>query len=922
MRIQLRHLDTASDWESSSFVLAQGEAGVALDTGEARFGNGSDVWENLPTSNGGVKSVAGRTGAVILTKDDVLLNNVDNTPDISKPISGPQQSAISNLQTQINNLAETGGVTAASIGLGNVDNTSDANKPISTATQAALNLKAPINNPIFTGNVQGITPAMIGLAQVNNTADLNKPVSTAQQTALDGKVSTNDPRLSDQRTPINGSVLNSSVATGAGISLDKTADSATRVAMQPAERTTLATIAPSAILFGEGVIKAGVNALASLPANPTNAVMIGIGANALQHVATVNANPVLGIGASALNSITSPNHSFAFGNYSLQSDTSGLYNFAFGQYSSNKLTTANYTSSIGYYAGAGRNNTSDVGIGRLANAGGAAFGLSGNLEVPTVIHSGSTEASNVAIGVQALQFNASSANVAVGGYALDALTTEGTNTAVGYNSLTNLGMDLGPQGKAIVNVGKNGTYIWSATELDIAVASHGVQAGDFVTLQLSGGTFATTSNVRGVVNTVVDPGTFTITTIDGTTPIQSLSDTGNVTLVSYERVAGTTTHSGNVSVGYNSGSQLVSGINNTFVGKAAGPSVTFASSGGSTAIGSGALANATNLTSITALGFNAGSTVGTATRSVFVGDTTAGASTSNNVTVIGSNAASSGDNATVVGQLAMAALNGTAIGSGATSTNGGISIGVSSTSNNSTVVGSSSSASGTDSVVLGGAAVGGYNSSVIGYTSTAADNGIVLGMGSSAAATGIAIGNGITAAATTAEFATNTHTTNINGASVNIGTKITNANILIGGSASTVNIGTSNTSGNVTIHGQLVTIDDAGSTSDERDKTDIRPTTLGLDFIYNIHPVEYRWAKRGESTEGTRFHQGVIAQQVKEAADALGTDFAGYIDQKVKGGPDKLMVRYDEFIGPMILAIQELSDKIDRLEAMQNGEAW
>ena len=37
--------------------------------------------------------------------------------------------------------------------LGNFDNTSDINKPISTATQTALNLKAPLASPTFTGTV-------------------------------------------------------------------------------------------------------------------------------------------------------------------------------------------------------------------------------------------------------------------------------------------------------------------------------------------------------------------------------------------------------------------------------------------------------------------------------------------------------------------------------------------------------------------------------------------------------------------------------------------------------------------------------------------------------------------------------------------------------------------------------------------------
>ena len=62
-----------------------------------------------------VQSVAGRTGAVVLTKADV--------------------------------------------GLGNVDNTSDAAKPVSTATQTALNLKADIAGPTFTGDAKAVTQA-------------------------------------------------------------------------------------------------------------------------------------------------------------------------------------------------------------------------------------------------------------------------------------------------------------------------------------------------------------------------------------------------------------------------------------------------------------------------------------------------------------------------------------------------------------------------------------------------------------------------------------------------------------------------------------------------------------------------------------------------------------------------------------------
>ena len=84
---------------------------------------------------------------------------------------------------------KTGTVTLAKsdVGLGNVDNTSDANKPISSATQTALNSKAPLASPTFTGTVNGITKSMVGLGNVDNTSDANKPISSATQTALNGK---------------------------------------------------------------------------------------------------------------------------------------------------------------------------------------------------------------------------------------------------------------------------------------------------------------------------------------------------------------------------------------------------------------------------------------------------------------------------------------------------------------------------------------------------------------------------------------------------------------------------------------------------------------------------------------------------------------------------------------------------------------
>ena len=59
-----------------------------------------------------------------------------------------------NLTANLDSPAFTGtitGITKAMVGLENVDNTTDLSKPISTATQTALNLKSNLNNPTFTG---------------------------------------------------------------------------------------------------------------------------------------------------------------------------------------------------------------------------------------------------------------------------------------------------------------------------------------------------------------------------------------------------------------------------------------------------------------------------------------------------------------------------------------------------------------------------------------------------------------------------------------------------------------------------------------------------------------------------------------------------------------------------------------------------
>lgn len=76
------------------------------------------------------------------------------------------------------NISNPHSVTKVQVGLGNVDNTSDANKPVSTATQTALDLKANLVSPTFTG-IPVAPTASVGTSstQVATTAFVNAEIA-------------------------------------------------------------------------------------------------------------------------------------------------------------------------------------------------------------------------------------------------------------------------------------------------------------------------------------------------------------------------------------------------------------------------------------------------------------------------------------------------------------------------------------------------------------------------------------------------------------------------------------------------------------------------------------------------------------------------------------------------------------------------
>ena len=222
-RVQLRR-DLSANWTYGNPVLKDGELGYETDTERVKIGNGTTAWTGLPyfgapslgelqdvtitnAANGDFlrwNGTAWINDAVNLSTDTVgsyvqslvagsgitITNNSGEaaTPTVAITANtfeayGAASSAVSAHEADTTNIhgitntsllvTTTGtqtltnktitspsGLTKGDVGLGNVDNTSDANKPVSTAGQTALNLKANIDSPTFTGTPAAPTAAV------------------------------------------------------------------------------------------------------------------------------------------------------------------------------------------------------------------------------------------------------------------------------------------------------------------------------------------------------------------------------------------------------------------------------------------------------------------------------------------------------------------------------------------------------------------------------------------------------------------------------------------------------------------------------------------------------------------------------------------------------------------------------------------
>ena len=111
-------------------------------------------------------------------------------------------------------------------------------------------------------------------------------------------------------------------------------------------------------------------------------------------------------------------------------------------------------------------------------------------------------------------------------------------------------------------------------------------------------------------------------------------------------------------------------------------------------------------------------------------------------------------------------------------------------------------------------------------------------------------------------------------------------------------------------------------TSDVRTKKNIKGTKLGLEFINKLRPITYQTKpssqypkefgiKNPSKKSSNKTWDGLIAQEVKEVMDDMDVGFSGWEE----GVNTKQRLAYGKFVMPLIKAVQELSSKVEELEA-------
>jgi hypothetical protein len=139
-------------------------------------------------------------------------------------------------------------------------------------------------------------------------------------------------------------------------------------------------------------------------------------------------------------------------------------------------------------------------------------------------------------------------------------------------------------------------------------------------------------------------------------------------------------------------------------------------------------------------------------------------------------------------------------------------------------------------------------------------------------------------------------------------------NTIIGYQAYPVGVNANNsvTLGNASIATLRCAVTSITSLSDARDKKDVAPIELGLDFVKELNPVKFVWDDRNENGKHDIADSGFIAQDLKALEDKY--DAADVLKLVYDENPEKLEASYGRLIPVLVQAIKDLAAKVEQLE--------
>ena len=232
---------------------------------------------------------------------------------------------------------------------------------------------------------------------------------------------------------------------------------------------------------------------------------------------------------------------------------------------------------------------------------------------------------------------------------------------------------------------------------------------------------------------------------------------------------------------------------------------------------------------------------------------------------------------------------------------------------------------------------GAVNNTAVGHQSaiynTTGQNNTSVGKDSLLGQIGLSIGSGNTAIGSAAlnQYTTGSENTALG---ITAGFSITtgNLNTLLGGQAgSLITTGSNNivigqdaqassaiVSNTVTLGNALITtlrcaVTGITSLSDARDKKDVAPIELGLDFVKELNPVKFVWDDRSEKGKHDIADSGFIAQDLQALENKY--DAADVLKLVYDENPEKLEASYARLIPVLVQAIKDLAAKVEQLES-------